>query len=202
MKRPFYLLLCAALTLCACTSARLSSDEARKKIAAIGQSSLIPDAIEVRRIISQDNTRAIAEATVTLAFQFTRPNDHAEWRIEAVRLGDRDWISLDELLAAVNEIRSRATAQSLQQLAEGLDKYRAANNGSLPNARDIVALTDVLHPSYIVELIREDAWGHPIVYELAGSSAFRLISAGADGRRGTSDDIIVEDTKPGRPTAP
>ena len=202
MKRAFYLLSCAALTLCACTSARLSSDQARKKIAEIGQSSLIPDAIEVRRIISQDDTRAIAEATVTLAFQFSRPNEHAEWRIEAVRLGDRDWISLDELLAAVNEGRRKTTSQSLQQLAEAVDKYRAANNGSLPNARDLVALTDVLHPSYMSVLIREDAWGHPIVYEVVGNSAFRLISAGADGRRGTSDDVIIEVAPGERPASP
>src|SRR6266404_62661 len=76
MKRALYLLLMASLTLPACTSARLSHDEARKKIAAIGQSNLIPDAIEVRRIISQTDTTAIAEATVTLAFQFKRASSN------------------------------------------------------------------------------------------------------------------------------
>src|SRR5439155_20692049 len=128
--------------------ARLSHDEARKKIAAIGRSNLIPDAIEVRRIISQTDTEAIAEATITLAFQFKRANAASDWRIEAVRLGDRDWISLDELLAAVNEGRRRTTSQLLQRLAEAVEKYRASN-GALPNATNIVALTDALHPSYI-----------------------------------------------------
>src|SRR5205823_5898987 len=102
-----YLLLSGSLALCACTSARLSHDEARKKIAAIGQSNLIPDAIEIRRIISQSDTQAIAEATITLAFQFERASGDSDWRIAAVRLGDRDWISLDELLAAINEGRRR-----------------------------------------------------------------------------------------------
>src|SRR5204863_8405659 len=72
MKRALGLLFLSSLALTACTSARLSSDEARKKIAAIGQSALIPDAIEIRRIISQTDSSAIAEATVTLAFQFKR----------------------------------------------------------------------------------------------------------------------------------
>src|SRR5947209_78933 len=94
MKRALYLLLFASLVLSACASARLSHDEARKKIAAIGRSSLIPDAIEIRRVISQTDTEAIAEATITLAFQFKRNSANDEWRVEAVRLGDRDWISL------------------------------------------------------------------------------------------------------------
>src|SRR5947207_9488174 len=157
------LLLLLCFTLSACTGARLSHDEARKKIAAIGRSNLIPDAIEIRRIVAQTDTQAIAEATITLAFQFKRDNPNADWRIEAVRLGDRDWISLDELLAAVNEGRRRTTSQSMQQLADAVEKYRVSN-GSLPGARDIVALTDLLHPAYMSQLVREDGWGNAIVY--------------------------------------
>ena len=203
MKRALYSLLLGSLALTACTSARLSHDEARKKIAAIGRSSLIPDAIEIRRITAQTDTEAIAEATITLAFQFKRSNANAEWRIEAVRLGDRDWISLDELLAAVNEGRRRTTSESMQQLADGIETYRS-RNGSLPGARDIVALTDTLHPAYMSLLVREDGWGNPILYEVTGNATFRLISAGADGRRGTSDDIILTSASAAdrRPAAP
>lgn len=198
MKRALHLLLTGSLAFCACTSARLSHDEARKKIAAIGRSHLIPDAIEIRRIISQTGTEAIAEASITLAFQFKRANANADWRVEAVRLGDRDWISLDELLAAINEGRRRTTSQSMQQLADAVEQYRASN-GSLPDARDIVALTDTLHPRYMNRLVREDGWGNPIVYEVTGAGTFRLISGGADGRRGTADDIVVEKSRPATP---
>jgi Type II secretion system (T2SS), protein G len=184
------LLFLGCLTLTACTGARLSHDEARKKIAEIGRSNLVPAAIEIRRIVSQTNTQAIAEATITLAFQFKRDNPNAEWRIEAVRLGDREWISLDELLAGINEGRKRATTDAMQRLAEAVEKFRAAN-GSLPNARDIVGLTDILNPHYMKDLVREDGWGKPILYEVTGPSGFRLTSDGPDGRRGTSDDIVV-----------
>jgi hypothetical protein len=198
LRSDLHLLLIACFALTACTGARLSHDEARKKIAEIGQSSLIPDAIEIRRIVSQTETSAIAEATVTLAFQFKRASPNAEWRIEAVRLGDRDWISLDELLAAVNEGRRRTTAQAMQQLADGIEKYRSTH-GSLPAARDIVALTDVLYPGYIPTLVREDGWGDSIIYEVTGLTTFRLVSRGADRRLGTPDDIVVEN---GRSSAP
>jgi len=198
MKQALQLLLFGCIALPACTSARLSHDEARKKIAAIGQSSLIPDAIEIRRIVSQTDTTAVAEATVTLAFQFKRANTASEWHIESVRLGDRDWISMDELLNAINDARRRATSESLQQLADGIEKYRAAN-GSLPAARDITALTDALHPRYMNVLVREDGWGHPIVYEVTGTSTYRLLSRGADGRQGTPDDVVLANSRAAAP---
>jgi hypothetical protein len=196
MQMKHFVLL-ACLTLSACTGARLSHDEARKKIAEIGRSNLVPAAIEIRRIVSQTNTEAIAEASITLAFQFKRDNPDTEWRIQAVRLGDREWISLDELLAGINEGRRRATTDGMQKLAEAVEKYRTTN-GALPNARDIVTLTDILNPRYMSELVREDGWGKPILYEVTGPTAFRLTSDGPDGRRGTADDIVITAQLPGR----
>ena len=185
-----HVLLLGSLLLSACTSARLSQDQARKKIAEIGRSNLVPDAIEIRRIVSQSETQAIAEATITMAFQFKRDNPNAEWRIQAVRLSDRDWISLDELLASINEGRRRTTTDAMQKVADAVERYRSTN-GSLPNARDIVSLTNILHPQYMNDLVREDAWGKPITYEVTGPSTFRLISQGADGLAGTRDDIVI-----------
>ena len=190
-------LLLACLALCACTGGRLSHDEARKKIAEIGRSNVVPAAIEIRRIVSQSDTQAIAEATITLAFQFKRDNPNGDWRIEAVRLGDREWISLDELLTGINEGRRKATTDAMQKLAAAVEKFRAAN-GLLPSARDIVALTDILHPSYMTELVREDGWGKPIVYDITGPSTVRFISYGEDGRPGTADDIVVTAQLPAR----
>ena len=198
MKLPLHLLLIGCFTLPACSSKRLSQGEARKKIASIGQSNLVPDAIQILRIVSQSDTSAIAESTVTLAFQFKRANSNAEWRIESVRLGDRDWISLDELLAAIDEARRRTTTQAMQQLVEAVEKYRS-KNGALPAASDIVKLTDILYPAYMPNLVREDGWGNPIIYEVTGQSTFRLVSRGGDKRRGTADDVVIENSRSAAP---
>src|SRR5437773_9908182 len=107
-----HVLLLGCLVLCSCTSARLSHDEARKQIAEIGRSNLVPDAIEIRRIVSQSDTHAIAAATITVAFQLKRDARNAEWPIHAVRRGDRDWTGLDERLAAPHEGRRHATADA------------------------------------------------------------------------------------------
>ena len=198
MKRALHLVLFLSLALSACTSARLSHDQARRKIQEIGRSNVVPDAIEILRITSQTDTQAIAEASVTLAFQFRRDKPDSEWRIEAVRLGDRDWIGLDELLAAVNEGRRRATAEALHKIADAIAKYRD-RNGSVPAAGDIISLTDVLHPLYMNELVRQDAWGNPIDYELTGSSNFRFLSRGPDGRPGTRHHKVHHSNRPPAP---
>jgi len=197
MTRLAKIVLLSSLLLSACAADRLSHDEARQKIAQIGRSSLVPDAVEIRRIVSQTETEAIAESSVTLAFQFKRANASAQWQIVAVRLGDRDWVSMTELLAAINDARRRSTIDGLQQIAAGIAKYRAMN-GAIPAAPDITALTDILHPLYISQLIREDGWGAPIDYQVMGTT-FRLVSAGPDGVRGTADDIVFD---PNRPLSP
>ena len=55
-----------------------------------------------------------------------------------------------------------------------------------------MALTDILHPHYMDLLVREDGWGHPIVYQVTGPTTFRLVSPGPDGREGTNDDIVLQ----------
>ena len=194
MTRLAKTLLLSSLMLSACASDRLSHDEARQKIAQIGRSNLVPDAVEIRRIISQTDTEAIAESSVTLALQFKRANLNAQWQISAVRLGDRDWVSMDGLLAAINDGRRRSTIDGLKKLAAGIAKYREMN-GSIPMASDITRLTDILHPLYISELIRQDGWGAPIAYQVMGTT-YRLVSPGPDGVRGTSDDIVFDPNQP------
>jgi len=75
-----------------CSGARLSHDEVRKQISEIGKSSLLPDSIQIQRIVSQSDNAAIAETTVSLAFEFKRDKSSGPWRIASVRLGDRDWV--------------------------------------------------------------------------------------------------------------
>src|SRR5262245_50061805 len=167
MRFSSYLLLLTTLLGFGCSGARLSQDEARKRIAQVGAGTVVPGQIEIRRIVSQNDTTAIAETNVMFAFQFKKDKASNQWRVEAVRLGDRDWISLDELIAAIDDSRRRQTLKMMEKLAAGIANYRQ-RNGALPQASDVVTLTDVLHPQYMSDLIRLDAWGHPIQYEQSG----------------------------------
>jgi|SRR5688500_4716353 hypothetical protein len=189
MHRVIQLVVLAAVASSGCAGSRLSHDEIRKQIAEIGGSTLVPKSVGIRRVVSQSGNRAIAETTVELAVQLERTSPSADWYISAVRLGDQDWVSLPELIAAFNEARRRETAASLQKLATGMANYRQ-RNGSVPIASDIVQLTDVLHPQYMPDLVRTDAWGHSIQYEVSGTN-YRFRSFGSDGLRGTTDDILL-----------
>lgn len=198
MKLTLQTLIAGALVLAGCAGPRLSSQEARKQIAAIGASDLVPDAIEIRRIVSQGNTEAIAESTITLAFQFKKDSPAGDWHVSAVRMGDLGWMNMTELVAAVNDGRRRDTVASLDKVVAGINGYRRTN-GSIPSARDLVTLTDLLHPLYMTDLIRVDAWGKSIDFEVTGASTFRLVSKGPDGVVGTTDDIVVNGTSTAAP---
>src|SRR5882672_9899366 len=80
-----------------CSGSRLSHDEARKQIAEIGKSSLVPESIHIQRIVSQTDKDAIAETSVAMAFEFQRAKSSDPWHIAAVRLGDRDWVGVNEI---------------------------------------------------------------------------------------------------------
>ena len=184
------ILVACAIVIAGCSGARLSHDEARKKIAEIGTSSLVPGSIQIQRITSQTDKDAIAETTVSLAFEFKRDKTSDPWHVAAVRLGDRNWVGVDEIIASVNESRRRSTMESLQKLSTGIASFRQ-KNGTSPAASDIVDLTNILHPTYMTDLVRTDAWNRPIRYESSGNT-FRLLSYGPDGIRGTADDVALQ----------
>jgi hypothetical protein len=180
--------LLVILTASGCGGARLSHEEIRKQVAELGTSTLVPSAVSIRRVVSQSGNRAIAETSVELAFQMERDSENSPWHITAVRLGDQNWVSVPELIAALNESKNKATTASLAKLTAGVASYRQ-QNGSLPAGSDIKALTDVLHPLYMRDLVLDDAWGRPIVVESSASN-LRFRSLGPDGVRGTPDDLL------------
>jgi hypothetical protein len=189
MNRAFQLLfLLVFLTTSGCGGARISHEEIRKQIAELGNSTLVPEAVSVRRIVSQGGNRAIAETSVELTFQMERDSETSPWHIASVRLGDQNWVSVPELIAALNESKRKITAASLEKLAAGVVTYRQ-KNGSPPAGTDIKALADVLHPLYMKDLVLDDAWGHQILVD-ATSPNIRFRSLGADGVRDTADDLL------------
>jgi hypothetical protein len=45
------------------------------------------------------------------------------------------------------------------------------------------------------DLIRDDGWGMPIIYQVMGTT-YRLLSSGPDGVRGTADDLVFDPSQP------
>ncbi len=180
-------LAATVLALSGC-SGRLSQGNVRQQIAELGGASLIPSEIEVQRLVIDSDTRAIAETNIKMAFQFERDTG-GEWQIVAARLGDRQWVDIPTLLAALDRQQSDDTDAAMRKLAAGIAEYRK-QNGALPDPE--TSLSDVLHPRFMQDIIRQDSWGQDIQYEVTGDDGFQLRSAGPDGTRGSGDDIVVD----------
>ena len=177
--------------LAGCVSSRkLREETVKEKIMELGLLDLNDKQIEVQRIIHSGEDQAIAEASLQMAFRLSKAKGK-DWQINAIRLGDRNWIDAQAFLAALNEVRTRQTQLSLQELQEGIRKYQA-KRGALPAVSDIVKLTDLLFPEYMAEAVRYDAWSHEFKISFIGGSTLQLSSAGPDGVPGNADDIRLD----------
>jgi hypothetical protein len=144
------------------------------------------EAVEVLEVREQGST-AIAEINVKTAVKMRKKDGN--WTLEEVRLGDRRWESIDRILAAIEESRTRQTEQQLGQIRDGIRKYRDSQ-GEVPQAESFEVLIDVLNPHYLDSVIRLDGWANPFSYLAASSSTYELRSAGPDREFFTDDDLV------------
>jgi Type II secretion system (T2SS), protein G len=160
----------------------------REQVASLGGAELSPDDVQVERIIQQTSTQAVAEFTVQMAGQYVR-NAEGDWELVSIRLGTDDWVDLSRFEDALTRVEIEETASNLRMLAAGIEAYQRAN-GDWPATTPESGLPDLLHPTFVPELVREDAWGQAFLYEASGNT-FRIRSSGPDQLDGTDDDIEV-----------
>ena len=189
MKRTSLAALVIVVLISLGCSGRLSTRSIRQQIASLGEAELVPSDIVVERIVTEAGERLVAETTIKMVFQFEQDSD-GEWRIVAARIGDRQWVDIEMLAEALEAQRTEETAAAMRKLANGLAEYQV-RNGALPEIDPAGRLSDVLHPLFMSELIREDAWGAEIQYELLDAS-YRLRSSGSDRVVGNSDDVVLD----------
>ena len=128
---------------------------------------------------------ATAEGTVTTGFRFERRQ--GKWVLKEVRLGDREWESVQELQEALDTVRRRRSERDLQSIVASLENYRS-RQGAYPAVSDFVSLVDKLHPNYLTRVVDRDGWGRE--YRIQGSQGkWTIISSGPDGKEGTPDDL-------------
>ena len=137
--------------------------------------------------VNQTGARdAIVEARLKAAFRFEKVQ--GQWVMREVRLGDRPWENVEDVLRALRVVKADETRSTMDKIAAALEAYRS-RNGRLPEFRDYVSLCDKLYPEYLNPLIRVDVWGNALAAFVAGLNRVRLVSAGPDGKLGSADDI-------------
>jgi hypothetical protein len=166
----------------------LSVKQARELLQHLGGANLPKDQVQIKKVTSGIGSSAIIEAQIETAFRVKKEKDG--WHIAEVRLGDRQWESFELIEEAIAREKARRTTALMKQLTDGLAAYQR-ERGQYVVTKEIAELLDVLSPRYVPTPVRSDLWGKPLEYE-GTATGYRLLSAGADGKTGTKDDLIVE----------
>ena len=144
--------------------------------------------VEIRKISPGIGGEAIVEARIETAYRFRKQDDN--WEIAEIRLGDRQWESLELIQEGIRREKVRRTRLQLRELTESLFSYQAAN-GAYVEAETIQGLLDGLTAAHLRVPQWFDQWGTPLFYR-GGKQEFRLRSAGPDRQFDTPDDLVAD----------
>jgi hypothetical protein len=114
-------------------------------------------------------------------------DDRTGWKVSELRSGNREWVRLEPLVAAVNEEKQKKAKTELAAIAKALEQFRHDRGFYVVSDKQAVVI-DHLNPRYLTEVILIDPWHHPYKYQ-GEREHFILRSAGPDGKDDTADDI-------------
>ena len=175
-------------------SADLTTKRARCLVAALFGIALPSDTVRIRDVspfgfsFGSSDASALITSLVQLDFRLVR--EQQGWQVASVKPGNRDWIDLRAISAAVDQLKRSTAANELSLIAEALDKYRHERGFYVVSDKESV-LVDHLSPRYLTPVIRLDPWHRPYQYE-GQQTQYSLRSLGPDGKPNTGDDIVVK----------
>ena len=130
---------------------------------------------------------ALVTALVQVDFRFVR--EARRWRVTEFKSGNRDWVSVGGIPAAMDQVKRTEAANELLTVAKALGDFRR-DRGYFVVSKSEAVLIDHLSPKYLIRVIRVDPWHRPYHYE-GQQDRYSLRSAGPDGKANTADDIVV-----------
>lgn len=130
---------------------------------------------------------ALVTALVRVEFRLAR--DPKGWHVAEFKSGGRDWVSVVDLPAAVDQLKRSAATDELSLVAKALADFRRERGYFVVSDKESV-LIDHLSPRYLTRVIRVDPWLRPYQYE-GQQDHYSLRSLGPDGKPNTPDDIVV-----------
>jgi hypothetical protein len=168
----------------------LGAKQARDLIRNLSGVQTDPDQVRIKNISAGIGDSAIVEAELETAFRFVRGGEGRDWSIAEVRIGDRQWESVELLQSAITREKVERTQKIMRELSMALEAYHKARN-RFPVADNISPVFDELIPAYSSHPPQFDLWGMPFAYR-GTDAGYRLSSSGPDRKPNTPDDLIVE----------
>jgi hypothetical protein len=185
MRKWLCILIPIILTSMSCGQRNMSAHIARGALT--GNQELEKEDLEIGKIAQASGSEAIVETRLKTAFRFEKVGKN--WIAREVKLGHGQWVKIENLANAINELKTEETGKMLDQIIEAIKKYRK-DKGCLPEFKDYISLSDLLSPAYLTPLIRLDSWRRPLAAKRTEAGAILIISAGPDGSFDNKDDII------------
>ena len=151
------------------------------------------DAIRIQEVnpFSVPLASQLSATVVTwLKVEIRLVNDNVGWRVSELRTGNRGWMRLDPIIAALNEEKQKTARAELELMAKALERFRKDWGFYVVSDSQAVAI-DHLNPRYLAQLIRMDPWHQPYRYQ-GERDHFILRSTGPDGKADTADDIQLQ----------
>jgi hypothetical protein len=175
-------------------SAELTTKRSRCLVAALFGIALPSDQVRIREVspfgfsFGSSDASALISALVQVDFRFVR--DRRGWQVASLKTGNRDWLDVRWISAAVDQMKRSAATEDLSEIAQALDSFRRERGSFVVSDKESV-LIDHLSPRYLTRVIRVDPWHRPYQYE-GQETSYSLRSLGPDGKPDTGDDIVVK----------
>jgi hypothetical protein len=130
---------------------------------------------------------ALVTAIVRADFRFAR--SVKGWRVVEFKSGSRDWVTVADVPASIDQIKRSTATDELATIAQALSEFRRDRGYFVVSDKESV-LIDHLSPRYLTRVMRVDPWHRPYHYE-GQQDRYSLRSLGPDGKPNTPDDIVV-----------
>jgi len=174
------------------SEAELTTKRGRCLVASLFGIALPSDDVRIKEIspfgLSMGSeSSALVEAFVRADFRLTR--DAKVWRVAEFKSGNREWVNISGLAAAIDQVKRSAATDDLSTIAKALAELRR-ERGSFVVSDSESVLIDHLSPRYLPRVIRVDPWHRPYKYE-GQPDHYSLRSLGPDGKPNTPDDVVV-----------
>jgi type II secretion system (T2SS) protein G len=174
------------------SSSELTNKRARCLVASLLGVQLPSDDVRIKDISMfglslGPESSALVTASVRADFRFAR--DASGWRLVDFKSGSRDWVNVNDLPAAMDQIKRLTASEELSTIAKALSDFRRDRGYFVVADRESI-LIDHLSPRYLTRVIRVDPWHRPYHYE-GQQDRYSLRSLGPDGKANTPDDIVV-----------
>jgi hypothetical protein len=170
----------------------LTTKRARCLVASLFGVTLPSDDVRIREISPfglsvGSESAALVDAFVRADFRLAR--DGKGWRVAEFKSGNRNWVNVARLAAAIDGVKRTAATDELSTIAKALGDFRR-ERGSFVVSDSESVLIDHLSPRYLPRVIRVDPWYRPYQYD-GQPDHYSLRSLGPDGKRDTPDDVVV-----------